>query len=125
MERIPESRESLWLLITGPTIWAVHFLLCYISAAIWCAKFSGPEGSVDSIRIAIVVYTLLALAGLVATGLIGFRRHSFGRATVPHDFDTDADRHRFLGFASVLLTGLSAVAVLYVAMVAMFPGGCR
>lgn len=125
MERIPESRESLWLLITGPTIWAAHFLLCYITAAIWCAKFSGPDGSLSVVRIAVVVYTLAALVGLVVTGLIGFHRHSFGRATVPHDFDTDADRHRFLGFASVLLTGLSTVAVLYVALVAIFPGGCR
>ena len=30
--------ESLWAMIVAPTIWAVHFLACYILAAIWCAK---------------------------------------------------------------------------------------
>lgn len=125
MERIPEDRESLWLLFTGPTIWAVHFLLCYLTAAIWCAKFAGPGATFETVRGAVAIYTLLALAGIVATGISGFHRHSFGRASAPHDFDTDADRHRFLGFASTLLSGLSAVAVLYVGVVVLFIGSCR
>ena len=31
--------------------------------------------------------------------------------------DTEADRHRFLGFATLLMAGLSAVATIYVALV--------
>lgn len=124
-ERIPESRESLWLLITGPMIWAAHFLLSYITAAIWCARFAAPDAPVTGIRITVLAYTLIALVGIAATGWSAFRRHSFGRATVPHDFPTDADRHRFLGFASVLLSSLSAVAVIYVCLAVIFPGSCR
>lgn len=120
-----EKRQSLWLLAAAPTIWAVHFLACYITAAIWCAKVGGDTGSLGWVPTAVVVYTGVALTGIALTGAIGWRRHDFGRATVPHDFDTRADRHRFLGFATVILSGLSAVAVLYVAMVAAFFGSCR
>ena len=38
---------------------------------------------------------------------------SHGNATLPHDDDTPEDRHRFLGFAALLLSALSAVAVIY------------
>ena len=36
-----ESRQSLWLLIVSPSMWAAHFLPCYITAAVWCEKFAG------------------------------------------------------------------------------------
>ena len=36
--RVAERNESLWMLVVSPTIWAVHFGLCYITAAVWCAK---------------------------------------------------------------------------------------
>lgn len=120
-----ESRQSLWLLAASPTIWAVHFLACYITAAVWCAKVGGDTGSLGWVPTAVVIYSVAALAGIVGVGWVGWRKHDFGTATVPHDFDTRADRHRFLGFATVLLSGLSAVAVLYVAMAAAFFGSCR
>lgn len=120
-----ESRQSLWLLAASPTIWAVHFLACYITAAVWCAKVGGDTGSLGWVPTAVVIYSVAAFAGIVAVGWVGWRKHDFGTATVPHDFDTRADRHRFLGFATVLLSALSAVAVLYVAMAAAFFGSCR
>lgn len=125
MARLPESKETLWLLITSPTIWAVHFLACYATAAVWCAKLPDVNSALFTVRLLVGVYTLVALAGIVAIGIIAFRHHRFGRATAPHDFPTDQDRHRFLGLAAVLLSGLSAVAVIYVALVAVFVGSCR
>jgi len=47
-----------------------------------------------------------------------------GSATLPHDDDTPEDRHRFLGFATLLLSALSAVAVLYAGLVAVFIRSC-
>lgn len=120
-----ESRQTLWLLAASPTIWAVHFLACYITAAIWCAKVGGATGSLGWVPTAVLTYTVVALVGIGVITAIGWRRHDYGTAAVPHDFDTRADRHRFLGFATVLLSGLSAVAVLYVAVVAAFFGSCR
>lgn len=122
---VHELNQSLWLLTFSPAIWAVHFLLCYLTAALWCAKVAEPTGSIGTVRVAIAIYTMLALAGIGVTGWRGFRRHSFGVATAPHDFDTPEDRHRFLGFATVLLSGLSVVATVFVALAAAFVRTCE
>lgn len=120
-----EERESLWLLTVSPTVWAAHFLLCYLTAAIWCARVVERQAALGAARTAIAVFTVLALGGIGFTGWRAYLRHRHGTAAVPHDFDSPADRHRFLGFATLLLSGLSAVAVLYVALAAVFIGSCR
>lgn len=125
MAHLPEKRESLWMLTISPVIWSLHFLLSYATAAIFCEKLAGRDGSLWDVRVAIAVYTLVALIGIGITGWIGFRRHSFGDAETPHDFDSPEDRHRFLGFATLLLSALSAVATLYVALAAVFIETCR
>lgn len=125
MQAPSEHRESLWTLISGPTVWAVHFLLSYTSAAVYCAKLVGRDGELFPVRLLVIGLTLLALAVIILAGVRGYRRHRFGEATVPHDFDTAADRHRFLGFATLLLSTLSAVATLYVGATVLFIGSCR
>ncbi len=124
MKETSEKRQSLWLLTASPGLWAAHFLLSYITASIWCAKAADPNGSFGSVRVAIVVYTAVALAGIGVIGRVGYRRHSYGAATVPHDNDTPEDRHRFLGFSTLLLSALSAVAVIYAALVVVFFRSC-
>jgi len=120
-----EEKESLWFLIVSPTIWAAHFMLCYITAAIYCAKFAPRFGSLEPVRWAIAVYTVVALAGITWNGWNGLRKHRFGSESLPHDFDTPGDRHRFLGFATLLLAGLSAIATLFAATVVVFFEDCR
>jgi hypothetical protein len=120
-----EHEESLWWLTVSPSIWAAHFLASYLTAAIWCAKAVPPGGPLAPVRTAIAAYTAVALAGIVATGWHGLRRHRLGTAARPHDVDTPGDRSRFLGFATLLLSGLSAVATVYVALVAVFVETCR
>lgn len=123
-ETPPRERFSLWLITFSPTIWAVHFVLCYMATAVWCAKVAGRDGELGDIRIAIGVLTLLALIGIGLTGWKGWRHHSFGHATAPHDFDTPEDRHRFLGFSTLLLSGLSFVATIFVALCVAFIRSC-
>jgi hypothetical protein len=77
------------------------------------------------VRLAIWGYTAAAVAAIVAIGWIGYQRHAHGHASAPHDDDTPEDRHRFLGLATVLLAGLSAVATSYTAMVSVFFESCR
>jgi hypothetical protein len=120
-----ESRQSLWRPVIPPMIWAAHFLLSYITAAIWCAKFAGRDGSLAGARVAILVYTVLALTGISIVGWRGWRRHTFDGSETQHDFDTPADRHRFLGFATALLAGLSVVATIFTALAAVFFSDCR
>ena len=125
MKQLAEEHESLWRLTAAPLLWALHFLLTYCTAAIWCEKFIGRDGQLGNVRGAIAVYTVVALLGIVAVGWQGFQRHSFTGSTLPHDFDSPVDRHRFLGFATLLLAGLSAIATIYVAMTAVFIDSCH
>jgi hypothetical protein len=131
------DRDSLWLLTLAPTVWAAHLLLCYLTAAIWCAKFAGPTGSLNGVPRAIAWYTAVALIAIGVVGWEGWRRHRHpstlrqaqgrpgGTETTTHDLDSREDRHRFLGFATLLLSGLSAVGVIYAAMAATFFDTCR
>jgi hypothetical protein len=65
---------------------------------------------------------------LVAVGVVGrrgFKRHQLPGGALPHDADTPEDRHRFLGFATMLLAGLSAVAILFAMLAAVLIEDCR
>jgi putative membrane protein len=111
---VAEKNQSLWLLTVSPVIWAAHFLLSYITASIWCAKAADPDDSFWSVRAAIIVYTVVALAGIGITGWIGYRRHSHGAASLPHDDDTPEDRRLLQELSlmrrALLILGLLALA---------------
>lgn len=121
----PADRETLWMIPAAPAVWALHFLACYATVAVWCAKVAGLDGPLGAARLLVGGYTVAALLGIGLIGLWGWRHHSFGRATVPHDFATAADRHRFLGFATLLLACLSFVATFFVGLAAAFIGSCQ
>jgi hypothetical protein len=123
-DQLSEKHESLWWLAASPLIWAAHFLLCYVTAAVWCAKLASAGASLSTVRVAMVIYTVMALLGVCAIGWRGFRRHRLARAPLPHDADTAKDRHRFLGFATMLLSGLSFIAICYAALPAAFIRSC-
>ncbi|MGH6902351.1 MAG: hypothetical protein ACREIR_06385 [Geminicoccaceae bacterium] len=115
--------DTILDMIVSPTIWAIHFLLCYITAAIVCAKAQEDFGDV---RLWIAVFTALALGGITYSGARAVRRGGFAYArSAPHDADTAADRRRFLAFATLLLSGLSFVATAFVALPALFFETCR
>ncbi|HYC71902.1 MAG TPA: hypothetical protein VEB66_11885 [Opitutaceae bacterium] len=119
-----ERHERLWRLAISPVIWGAHLMASYATAAVWCARHT-RDGSLGPVRWAIAAYTVAALAGIAWNGLGGLRRHRRGTESPPHDFDTPGDRHGFLGYATVLLAGLSAVAVLFAALVIVFFKDCR
>ena len=118
--------DGLLAMIVSPTIWAVHFLLCYVPAAIFCAKAPGPFVDLVDVRIWVVFITLVALGGITYSGGRAIRRGGLpGDGTTPHDADTLIDRQRFLAFATLLLSGLSFVATTLVALPALFVETCR
>jgi hypothetical protein len=121
------DKDTLWMLTLAPAMWATHLMLCYLTAAIWCARFAGADGRLGGVRNAIGWYTAVALIGIAIIGREGLRRHRHGTEAIQHDFDSDSpdDRHRFLGFATLLLSGLSAVATLYVALASVYFDTCR
>jgi hypothetical protein len=118
--------DGLLAMIASPTIWAIHFLLCYLAAAIFCAKAPGPLADLEDVRLWIGCLTLLALGGITYSGARAVRRGGFGYdETTPHDAGTVADRRRFVAFATLLLSGLSFVATAFVALPALFLETCR
>jgi hypothetical protein len=121
---LPEKGESLWLLAAGPLAWAAHFLLSYGTAAIWHAK-AAPGSPGVPVQAAIGVYTVLALGAIAVVAWRGWRRHRLGGSAPPHDDDSPAGRHRFLGHAALLLAGMSAIAVLYAQLAAVLAGSWR
>jgi hypothetical protein len=134
-EHLPENTTFLVMVGLAPAIWLTHFVVTYITASIWCAK-SAEAGAaaagnaamvqvpLGTIHLLVAGYTVLALAGILLVSLSGWRRHRHGAETTPHDMDTPGDRHRFLGFATVLLSGLSFLATLGVAVSTFYFDTC-
>lgn len=125
MTDLPEHKDSLWTVAASPAIWALHFVAAYSIAAVWCAKVAPHEGSFATARSAIAILTAVALGAVVWIGWRGYRRHRLGNATAPHGADTPEDRHRFLGYVTLLLSGLSALAIIYEALVIALIRSCR
>ncbi|CAN7397814.1 MULTISPECIES: hypothetical protein [Neorhizobium] len=122
---IPREVETLWTLFTAPTVWALHFLVCYATVAVFCAKGLASEISFDTVRIGLGVVTALALAMIVLSAWLAWRQWGFGSDDPPHDEATRNARTLFQGFATLLLSGLSFAAVLYMAIPMIFIAGCQ
>jgi len=124
----PERRKwherlqvTLWTLIVPPSVWAAHFLCTYLWAAISCAK----AGRFAEFPTLFAVATLLALVVIALSGWIAWRQARTAGDPAPHDQGTDIDRLRFLAKSTLLLAGLSFVAVLFTALPVLFIGDCR
>jgi hypothetical protein len=125
MQIPPKPVDSLWTLITAPVVWAAYFLLSYVSAAVVCAKPKTFSLDFDALRVALGLVTAIALAAILVAGLLAWRQWGFGVEEPPHDAPTADDRQRFQGFATLLLSGLSFVAVIYAALPILFILDCR
>lgn len=121
---LPKEVESLWTLFTAPVVWAVHFLVCYIVAAIFCERPDFLGGDFNTLRAVIAAVTALALAMIVLSAALAWRQWGFGTGDPPHDDPTHRDRLLFQGYATLLLSGLSLVAVIFTAMPALFITQC-
>jgi hypothetical protein len=124
MRLLPKEVEALWTLFTAPVVWAAHFLFCYIAAALHCAG-TGPIASFAALRFGVAAATVVALAAITLAAALAWRQWGFGTDDPPHDDPTRHDRLLFQGFATLLLSGLSFVAVLYQALPILFLTDCR
>ncbi|WP_075292894.1 hypothetical protein [Pararhizobium arenae] len=124
MRLIPKEVETLWTLFTGPVVWALHFLACYIAAAVYCAKASQVSFSFGTLRLSLFAMTAVALAAILVAAWLSWRQWGFGSGDPPHDAPTRQDRLLFQGFATLLLSGLSFVAVIFVSVPLLFIEVC-
>jgi hypothetical protein len=121
---LPKEVESLWTLFTAPVVWALHFLACYVGTAIFCEKPVLFGSSFDTLRIFIAALTVLSLGMIVISALLAWRQWGFGTRDPPHDDSTRRDRLLFQGYATLLLSGLSFIAVIFTALPALFITDC-
>lgn len=121
---LPKEVESLWTLFTAPVVWALHFLACYVGAAIYCEKPGVLGATFDTLRIGIGLFTLLSLAMIALAAALAWRQWGFGGGDPPHDDPTRRDRLLFQGYATLLLSGLSFVAVIFTALPVLFIAEC-
>jgi Kef-type K+ transport system membrane component KefB len=124
MRLIPKEIETLWTLFTAPVVWAAHFLVCYIGAAVYCAKPELVGLSFSAVRAGIAAATVIALSLIALSAWLAWRQWGFGTDDPPHDDPTRRDRSLFQGFATLLLSGLSFIAVIFTAMPALFLTEC-
>ncbi len=120
-DRILGLRVTLWTLIVPPTVWAAHFLFCYLWVAVSCAKL----GAFPRFPVAFVAGTAVALAITRASGASAWVPSRAPGDPPPHEESTDSDRLRFLATATLLLAGLSFVAVIFTAAPALMLTDCR
>ncbi|RWK53627.1 hypothetical protein [Mesorhizobium sp.] len=124
MRLVPKQIETLWTLFTAPVVWAAHFLVCYVGAAIYCAKPELVGLSFSAVRAGIAAATVIALSLIALSAWLAWRQWGFGTDDPPHDDPTRRDRTLFQGFATLLLSGLSFIAVIFTAMPALFLTEC-
>jgi hypothetical protein len=124
LDEYPEKQDSLWWVAASPSVWAAHFLLSYATAAVWCAKH-GLDAPLSLARGAIAAYTGLGLVAVLVVAYRGLRQYRASGPKPRTDSDTSEARHQFLGFTLLSLSGLSALAIIYQALAAVFIGSCH
>jgi heme/copper-type cytochrome/quinol oxidase subunit 2 len=121
LQRARSLRVTLWTLIVPPTVWAAHFLFSYLWAAVSCAKL----GVWARFPTAFAIGTVIALLVIVASGIVAWQQSRTRGDPPPHNEGTDIDRLRFLAYATMLLAGLSFVAVIFTAAPVIVLSDCR
>jgi hypothetical protein len=124
MRALPREIETLWTLFTAPVVWAAHFLTCYVVVAVYCEKPELFGFGFAALRIGIATVTVLSLGLIVVSAFLAWRQWGFGADDPPHDDPTRHDRKLFQGFATLLLSGLSFIAVIFTALPALFVTEC-
>ena len=107
-------RDPLWMPVAAPVIWVLHFMACYIAAAMWCGRFAGLT-PVPVQQLFVLTTTAIATAAIAALFWRALRRHQGESPGESHDADTPEDRAHFVALTTMLLAGLSALGTLFVA----------
>lgn len=121
------ARATWVVLLAGPVIWFIHFMVVYMVAEAGCTG-SGPGLRVlDPPVPATVTIVATVVAVIACLGCAGWalRRSRAGREEGDAAHEAGArGRHRELAFVGMLLSLLSAIAVLFVGVPALVFTGC-
>jgi heme/copper-type cytochrome/quinol oxidase subunit 2 len=98
----PARLVALLYVLVGPVAWAAHLFLLYAAQTLAC--LDDPEPGGKGIEVFTVITTVIVLAGLAAVSVATF-----------HDLHTAPADRRILDRVTLILCGLSALAVLWTA----------
>ena len=125
--------DSLFSIIVGPMVWAVHFLIIYPFTAVACAKdfFDTRWLGFTVVHWVVGVATVIAAGLILDGGLTAWRRWR-GRAPdqppapqPPHEKPDRDSRRRFMAYAGLLLCGISLIAVIWESLPVWLMDSCR
>lgn len=94
--------------LTGPLIWAAHFLAVYTSESLAC-RWSEPAAH-DAIVAGATFFAIVAILGHI---------HRTGQNADASEVD------RFMRFTALALGGLSLIGVCWAGLAALLLGACR
>lgn len=120
--RVTRSPDPLWLPIVAPVVWSMHFMVCYVWAALACGRFSALSPALATGITASTAVSVLIISTLLVHGL---RRLDHTLPDHPNDNPTPEDRTKFMAFTTVLLAGLSLIGTMFVAAAIWAIGGCQ
>jgi hypothetical protein len=107
------NRNSFFSLIIAPVIWGAHFLASYAIVSLACAAATTEPLLFDMnvVDVSMAILTLVAIALFIYIGAVNYAK--WQRAL--HQQAPGDDLSRFFALCSVMLCGVSAVAVIWVA----------
>jgi hypothetical protein len=115
--RNPLALDSLTSLVAAPTVWTIHFVVCYGVVSLECAL----DWKIAGWIIALATAGALVLIALIA--LSNYRKWRHARNAAATD-DRDAGSNAFFSMSSMLLCGISAITLIWVAYPAVVLPTC-
>ncbi len=97
--------------LTGPVIWAAHFLAVYASESVICRW--GEPAAHDAI---VAGATFFAIAAILLHAHRTVRKSDAGK---------NSDAERFMRLTALALDGLSLIGVCWAGLAALLLGACR
>lgn len=121
--------NDLWRLLVSPLLWAAHFIASYATVALWCSKVATRTDISGNAYAIVLIYALIAWIGIAIVGWRGYRQYQTETiqtaGLLRENIDAASRQRRFFGFTTLLLSGLSGLAVLYTLMVPLLVEGCH
>jgi hypothetical protein len=111
-------------ILAGPILWAIHFIVVYLFAEFGCrANFNNlVYFSPDSIRIVVLIATLIALIGVGVGEVIAYR--SWMTAQSGSEESPQRMQFQFLTMMGILLSALFMLGIFTTAVPTFFIDVC-
>lgn len=100
-------------------------MICYATESIWSVKFTTSVGDSFTLRIALGIISVLALAGVIWLAWRAWKQWDYLEdLNYEHSAGTAEDRHEFLVHAGFLLSVLAILGIIFTGLPLLLINGC-